>query len=122
MSILGKENLRLQTVAEVGAPLQLTYAVQGDSVISDLAWVTELIDRFEWEYELPVHEFFGFKSRRQVWKEPIGVVGAITPWNFPQAMIARKVGPALAAGCTSVTKPSSVTPISALAAADHQGA
>src|SRR6185503_20249908 len=48
-------------------------------------------------------------------KEPIGVVGAVTPWNFPNAMITRKVGPALAAGCTVVVKPAELTPLSALA-------
>ena len=50
-------------------------------------------------------------------KQPIGVVGCITPWNFPIAMITRKVGPALAAGCTVVAKPASQTPFSALALA-----
>jgi succinate-semialdehyde dehydrogenase/glutarate-semialdehyde dehydrogenase len=53
-----------------------------------------------------------------VTKEPIGVCAAITPWNFPSAMIARKVGPALAAGCTMVCKPATATPYSALAMAD----
>ena len=48
-------------------------------------------------------------------RQPIGVVGAITPWNFPSAMIGRKLGPALAAGCTMVLKPASQTPLSALA-------
>ena len=51
-------------------------------------------------------------------KEPIGVTAAITPWNFPIAMITRKVAPALAAGCTSVVKPSKLTPLSALALAE----
>ncbi|MES2142157.1 MAG: NAD-dependent succinate-semialdehyde dehydrogenase [Pseudomonadota bacterium] len=50
-----------------------------------------------------------------VTKQPIGVVGAITPWNFPNAMITRKCAPALAAGCTVVIKPASLTPFSALA-------
>lgn len=53
--------------------------------------------------------------RLAVIKQPIGVVAAITPWNFPNAMITRKVGPALAAGCTVVIKPASETPLSALA-------
>jgi succinate-semialdehyde dehydrogenase/glutarate-semialdehyde dehydrogenase len=48
-------------------------------------------------------------------KQPVGVVAAITPWNFPNAMIARKAGPALAAGCTIVIKPATATPLSALA-------
>lgn len=51
-------------------------------------------------------------------KQPIGVCGIITPWNFPASMIARKVGAALAAGCTSVIKPADATPLSALAMAD----
>lgn len=56
--------------------------------------------------------------RLVVLREPVGVVAAITPWNFPMAMIARKVGPALAAGCTMVVKPASETPLSALAMAE----
>ena len=55
--------------------------------------------------------------RLVVVKQPVGVVAAITPWNFPAAMIARKVGPALAVGCTVVLKPSEFTPFSALALA-----
>lgn len=53
--------------------------------------------------------------RLQTYKQPVGVVGCITPWNFPNAMIARKAGPALAAGCTIVIKPATETPLSALA-------
>lgn len=56
-------------------------------------------------------------ARVLVLKEPVGVVAAITPWNFPLAMVTRKVGPALAAGCTVVLKPSEETPLSALALA-----
>eukprot|EP00246_Nothoceros_aenigmaticus_P000704 TRINITY_DN1093_c0_g2_i1.p1 TRINITY_DN1093_c0_g2~~TRINITY_DN1093_c0_g2_i1.p1 ORF type:complete len:553 (+),score=100.40 TRINITY_DN1093_c0_g2_i1:52-1710(+) len=56
-----------------------------------------------------------------VLKQPVGVVGAITPWNFPLAMITRKVAPALAAGCTVVVKPSELTPLTALAAAQLAG-
>lgn len=55
--------------------------------------------------------------RIMVLKQPVGVVGAITPWNFPAAMITRKVGPAIAAGCTVVLKPSELTPYSAFAIA-----
>src|SRR3546814_17284142 len=54
-------------------------------------------------------------KRIVVLKQPIGVVAAVTPWNFPSAMIPRKVGPALAAGCGVVLKPASQTPFSALA-------
>ena len=62
--------------------------------------------------------------RLVVIKQPVGVVAAITPWNFPNAMITRKVGPALAAGCTVIIKPASETPLSALALvalAEHAG-
>ena len=52
-----------------------------------------------------------------VTKEPVGVAAAITPWNFPIAMLARKIAPALAAGCTIVAKPAEDTPLSALALA-----
>ncbi|MCB0735959.1 MAG: NAD-dependent succinate-semialdehyde dehydrogenase [Bacteroidetes bacterium] len=63
---------------------------------------------------IPSH---GVDKRIVVIKQPIGVVAAITPWNFPNAMITRKVAPALAAGCTVVVKPSEETPLSALALA-----
>jgi succinate-semialdehyde dehydrogenase/glutarate-semialdehyde dehydrogenase len=56
-------------------------------------------------------------KRIVVLKQPIGVVGAVTPWNFPSAMITRKIGPALAAGCGVVLKPAGQTPLSALALA-----
>ena len=61
---------------------------------------------------------FAADKRIIVTKEPIGVVAAISPWNFPAAMITRKSGPALAAGCTMVVKPASMTPFSALAQAE----
>lgn len=63
-------------------------------------------------------------QENKVIKQPVGVVGCITPWNFPNAMITRKVAPALAAGCTVVVKPPSLTPLSALALgvlAEHVG-
>jgi succinate-semialdehyde dehydrogenase/glutarate-semialdehyde dehydrogenase len=57
-------------------------------------------------------------KRLLVIHQPLGVVAAITPWNFPQAMAARKIGPALSAGCTTVLKPASAAPLSALASAE----
>jgi aldehyde dehydrogenase (NAD+) len=105
-----KDDLRKQTVAEVGCPIALTYAIQGDSVIADMTWVTDLISRYAWERELPVNEFMGNKSRRLVWREPAGVVAAITPWNFPLQVNLAKVIPALAAGCSVVLKPAPDTP------------
>ena len=64
---------------------------------------------------IPAHQA---DKRIVVIKQPIGVCGAITPWNFPAAMITRKAGPALAAGCTMVLKPATQTPFSALALAE----
>ena len=61
---------------------------------------------------------FDNNRRLMVIKQPIGVCAAITPWNFPLAMITRKVAPALAAGCTVVIKPAELTPLTALAAAE----
>lgn len=108
-----RENLRPQIVAEVGAPIMLTYAVQLDSCIEDMEWDIECIDRIEWEYDLPVHEFFGMRSARKVFKEPRGVVGAITPWNFPFMLNLSKIVPALAAGNSVILKPAPDTPWSA---------
>ena len=53
-------------------------------------------------------------KRIMVLRQPVGVTAAITPWNFPAAMMTRKLGPALAAGCTSVVKPASATPLTAI--------
>ena len=108
-----KEDLRPQIVAEVGAPIGLTYAIQQDSCIDDIQWDIDLIDRYEFEYELGRHEFFGMSSNRLVVREPIGVVGAITPWNFPFMLNLSKIAPALAAGCTVILKPAPDTPYSA---------
>ena len=108
-----KEDLRPQIVAEVGAPIALTYAIQQDSCIEDMQWDIDLIDRYEWEHELGNHEFFGMTSNRLVVREPIGVVGAITPWNFPFMLNLSKLTPALAAGCTVILKPAPDTPYSA---------
>ncbi|MBK5288583.1 MAG: aldehyde dehydrogenase family protein [Acidimicrobiia bacterium] len=108
-----RETLRPQIVAEVGAPIMLTYAVQMDSCIDDMEWDIECINRIEWEYDLPIHEFFGMRSARRVVREPIGVVGAITPWNFPFMLNLSKIVPALAAGNSVVLKPAPDTPWSA---------
>ncbi len=108
-----KEELRPQIVAEVGAPLPLTYAVQQDSCIQDMLWDVECAEKFAWERELGVHEFFGIKSHRRVIHEPVGVAGLITPWNFPFMLNLSKLVPALMAGCTAVLKAAPDTPWSA---------
>ncbi|PWW42957.1 aldehyde dehydrogenase family protein, partial [Chromohalobacter israelensis] len=78
-----------------------------------LEWFAEEAKRIYGDV-IPSHKA---NSRILVTKEPIGVVGAITPWNFPLAMITRKAAPAIAAGCSMVLKPSEETPLSALALA-----
>jgi len=108
-----KEESRAQIVAEVGAPIMLTYAVQQDSCIQDMLWDIECAEKYDWEHELGVHEFFGAKSRRLVRHEPIGVAGLITPWNFPLMLNLSKLVPALMAGCTAVLKAAPDTPWSA---------
>jgi aldehyde dehydrogenase (NAD+) len=112
-----RETLRGQIVAEVGTPIMLTYAVQLDICIDDMLWDIGLIDSFEWERDLPVHEFMGMASSRKVVREAVGVVGAITPWNFPLMLNLSKIVPALAAGNTVVLKPAPDTPWSATALA-----
>jgi aldehyde dehydrogenase (NAD+) len=96
-----KEELRPQIVAEVGTPVGLTYAVQQDSCIDDMQWDIDLIDRYEWEYELGSHEFFGMDVEPDGHQGTDRRAGLITPWNFPFMLNASKLAPALAAGCTS---------------------
>ncbi|MEC4594921.1 MULTISPECIES: NAD-dependent succinate-semialdehyde dehydrogenase [Nitrospirillum] len=98
--------------AEQGKPLteakgEIAYAA------SFLEWFGEEAKRIYGE-TIPGHRA---DARILVTRQPVGVVAAITPWNFPAAMITRKVGAALAAGCTVVLKPSELTPLSALALA-----
>ena len=105
-----KEHLRLQTIQEVGCPIQLTYGPQMQSVLDDMQWIIDLLDRFAWEREIGIREFFGMKSQRIVRREPVGVVAAISPWNFPIQVTWAKTIPALAAGNTVVVKPAPDTP------------
>ncbi|HWU01146.1 MAG TPA: aldehyde dehydrogenase family protein, partial [Novosphingobium sp.] len=102
---------RLMT-AEQGKPLaeakgEVAYAA------SFLDWFAEEARRVNGDVLTP----HARDRRLVVRKAPVGVVAAVTPWNFPLAMITRKAGPALAAGCTMVLKPSELTPLSALALA-----
>ncbi len=110
-----REELREMTVAEGGAPVTLTHGAQLDDPIDGLAWMTELAGRYEWETDLGTAEPYGMPAHRFVRREPFGVVGAITPWNFPMQINLAKVGPALATGNTVVLKPAPDTPWSATA-------
>jgi aldehyde dehydrogenase (NAD+) len=112
---LGKfaDQLRPTVVAEVGCPVLLTGGAQLDSPIASVSWVADLAERFEWESDLGQASPFGSLSHRYFRREAIGVVGAITPWNYPVQINLAKIVPALAAGNTVVLKPAPDTPWSA---------
>ena len=106
-----REELREELIAEVGTPRMLTYTIQLDNPLDDgLRYPAKLIDEFPWERELPDGNTFGLHSRRSVYKEPIGVVGSIVPWNFPFEVTIHKIGQVLATGNTTVLKPAPDTP------------
>jgi succinate-semialdehyde dehydrogenase / glutarate-semialdehyde dehydrogenase len=108
-----QEDLATLMTAEQGKPLaesksEILYAA------SFIEWFAEEAKRLYGDI-IPGHQP---DKRILVLRQPVGVVAAITPWNFPAAMITRKAGPALAAGCTLVCKPATQTPFSALALAE----
>ena len=107
-----KEELRAELVAEVGCPVLITYGPQLDTPLRDaLTWPAEQIDTFPWRRSLGPNDPFGMgMTEREVWKEAIGVVGVIVPWNFPIEIILNKLGPVLAMGNTCVLKPAPDTP------------
>jgi acyl-CoA reductase-like NAD-dependent aldehyde dehydrogenase len=94
---------------ELGMPLKLSQQIQVGLPINSFASMAQFVR------ELPLEERIGNSI---VVREPVGVVGAITPWNYPLHQIACKVAPALAAGCTIVVKPSEVTPLNAFVLAE----
>jgi aldehyde dehydrogenase (NAD+) len=102
--------LRQITVAEVGAPVALTRGGQLETPVNDLAFVTDLAETYSWTTDLGVAAPLGITTRRTIVREPFGVVGAVTPWNFPHQINFAKLGPALAAGNTVVLKPAPDTP------------
>ncbi|MDX6234986.1 MAG: aldehyde dehydrogenase [Nocardioidaceae bacterium] len=106
-----REQLREELIAEVGAPRLLTYGPQLDMPLADgLLWPAKMIEEFAWERSLPDGELFGSRSARGVWKEPMGVVGSIVPWNYPFEVTINKVAQVLATGNTTVLKPAPDTP------------
>ena len=105
---------RMQDIAtvvsqEVGMPVNLSNMIQAGLPIMTFASMGGLIDSFEWEEQI---------GNSLIVREPIGVVGAITPWNYPLHQIAAKVAPSLAAGNTVVLKPSEVAPLNAFILAE----
>ena len=112
LMMTNKDDLAKILTAEMGKPLtealgEITYGA------SFVEWFAEEAKRVYGD-TIPGHQE---DKRIVVIKQPIGVVGAITPWNFPNAMITRKVAPALAVGCSVVLRPPTLTPLSALALA-----
>jgi aldehyde dehydrogenase (NAD+) len=108
-----KEELRGVVVAEAGSPIALTYAIQVDLPISDVPYYAELAASYPYDQPMPERDVFGQRTRRIILREATGVVGAITPWNFPFFLNMAKLNPALAAGNTVVLKPAPDTPWSA---------
>jgi aldehyde dehydrogenase (NAD+) len=104
------EELRELTIAEVGAPRMLTSGAQLEGPVEDLSFCADTAESFQWTTDLGIASPMGMKSHRTIAREAIGVVGAITPWNFPHQINLAKIGPALAAGNTLVLKPAPDTP------------
>ncbi|MEP7055181.1 MAG: aldehyde dehydrogenase family protein [Actinomycetota bacterium] len=95
--------------AEMGCPPRIARGVQVGTPLSVIEGYLALLPEFEWEERI---------GNSLVVKEPIGVVAAITPWNYPLHQVVSKIVPALAAGCTVVLKPSEVAPLTAFLLAD----
>lgn len=105
-----RETLRSVMVEEGGIPIGLTYSIWLDAVIDSVRYWSGVATSFHWEQDLGVGETFLGPGHRMIFREPIGVVGAITPWNFPFPLNLFKVAGALAAGCTVILKPAPDTP------------
>ena len=97
---------------EMGAPISLARGAQAPVGLRHLSEIVKVLGHFEFE------ELNGSTLMR---KEPVGVCGLITPWNWPMNQIVTKVAPALAAGCTMVLKPSEMAPLSAYLSAQILG-
>ncbi len=94
---------------ELGMPLTLSKMIQAGLPIAQFGAMPKLLEEVRWEEEI---------GNSRVLREPVGVLGAITPWNYPLNQIACKVAPALAAGCTVVLKPSEIVPLNAFILAE----
>jgi acyl-CoA reductase-like NAD-dependent aldehyde dehydrogenase len=103
------EEIAATITQELGMPLKLSGIIQVGLPTSQFASMPKLMEEVAWEEEI---------GNSRVLREPIGVLGAVTPWNYPLNQIAAKVAPALAAGCTVVLKPSEVTPLNAFLLAE----
>ena len=104
-----QEELAVTVATELGMPLPMARAVQVGMPSAVMGSYARILGEFAWEEEV---------GNSLVVREPVGVVGCITPWNFPLHQIVAKLAPALAAGCTVVLKPSEVTPLTAFLLAE----
>lgn len=105
-----REELRSLVVAEAGSPVLLTYSAQLDAYVEQMPYWAELAGSYPYEEKMAAIRFLGQPQRRILRREAVGVVGAITAWNFPIYLNLCKLGPALAAGNTLVLKPAPETP------------
>ena len=103
------EELREITVSEVGCPIQMTAGAGLDDPVRWLGNYADFLLDYEWEVDAGVAEVMGSNVRRIIQRQPRGVLGAITPWNVPHDINLKKLGWALAAGCTVVLKPAPST-------------
>ena len=108
------EEIRATTVAEVGTPVALTHGPQLDAPVEFLPYYADLAENYEWSRDLGNAEPMGMPAHRWIEKEAVGVVGAITAWNFPHQLNIAKIAPAFAAGNTVVLKGAPATPWAAL--------
>jgi aldehyde dehydrogenase (NAD+) len=111
-----KEEMREELILEAGCPRAVTFGPQLDAPLAEaLKFPIKLIDEYPWETDLgdAFVSLTGQNTTRKVWREPVGVVGAIVPWNFPFEVTINKLAQALATGNTVVLKPAPNTPFNA---------
>ena len=103
------EEIAVLVAQELGMPAVQAAAIQAGLPAMTFGSMPEMVEQIEWEQQI---------GNSLVLREAVGVVGAITPWNYPLHQVAAKVAPALTAGCTVVLKPSEVTPLTAFLLAE----
>src|SRR5918911_3803874 len=103
------EEIALLISREVGMPLNLSLMIQAGLPAMDFASMPTVVEETQWEEQV---------GNSLIVREPVGVVGCITPWNYPLHQICAKVAPALAAGCAVIVKPSEVTPLTSFILAE----
>lgn len=109
--VANRDRLEQITRDEVGAPGGMVMQAQVDNALNSWRGLLDLFPKLQWEKPYPDVEAWGAVSHRKAVYEPIGVVGAITPWNFPLFVNTEKVVSALLAGCTVILKPAPDTPL-----------